>query len=100
MTWCNKTSVFGMGGGKHPDNFPYHYYKWRGTERMEGNDSHSFDAEGALIQALAVSKKITLCNILGCYGQKSVSADKQPLIPNNKPKVNHRTHGSQFVSEN
>jgi hypothetical protein len=34
----------GMGGGRRPEDYPYHYYHWMNTERPEGNDSHSFGA--------------------------------------------------------
>ena len=81
MTLCDQTTVFGMGGGQRPDDFPYHYYEWMETERSEGNDSHSFGAEEALIHTLAAyKKKITLCNITGCFGYRSPLPEHKPLI--------------------
>eukprot|EP00241_Pyramimonas_parkeae_P007084 CAMPEP_0114242252 /NCGR_PEP_ID=MMETSP0058-20121206/10064_1 /TAXON_ID=36894 /ORGANISM="Pyramimonas parkeae, CCMP726" /LENGTH=311 /DNA_ID=CAMNT_0001354827 /DNA_START=689 /DNA_END=1624 /DNA_ORIENTATION=+ len=67
-TLCEKTTLFGFGGGGSPEGFPFHYFNWMGTERQFGNEMHSFEAEEALLRTLADLGEITMCDIEGCVG--------------------------------
>eukprot|EP00240_Pyramimonas_obovata_P005417 CAMPEP_0118943782 /NCGR_PEP_ID=MMETSP1169-20130426/39024_1 /TAXON_ID=36882 /ORGANISM="Pyramimonas obovata, Strain CCMP722" /LENGTH=385 /DNA_ID=CAMNT_0006889113 /DNA_START=132 /DNA_END=1286 /DNA_ORIENTATION=+ len=78
---CKRLTVFGIGAAwtepgraqgwrrNNADPIPYQYYKWKHTERQDGNPTHSFEAERALVEAMAAEGMLHWCTPEGCkYG--------------------------------
>eukprot|EP00899_Mesostigma_viride_P020177 jgi/Mesvir1/28160/Mv04722-RA.1 len=73
---CDRVTVYGFGKGR--GNGPYQYYTLHGTERRKGNPVHSFTAEKALVEALAESDHLLLCD------------DGSPKDCGMQPRASHR----------
>uniref|UniRef100_A0A7S2SWJ5 beta-galactoside alpha-(2,6)-sialyltransferase n=1 Tax=Chloropicon primus TaxID=1764295 RepID=A0A7S2SWJ5_9CHLO len=58
---CENVTVYGMGGSRFAGEYPYHYYKFRGTELTTGYSGHLFDVEKALVAQYAKRGYLTLC---------------------------------------
>ena len=61
LALCGRVSVYGMGGSRYAGEYPYHYYKFKGTELVKGYSGHMFETEKALVRLLADRAHITLC---------------------------------------
>ena len=62
---CKSINVYGIGGAWGRTT-PYQYYQFMHTERNNGNPTHSFGAEQALVLNLAHHGVIKMCTNRGC----------------------------------
>mmetsp|Transcript_19042 Transcript_19042/g.36359 ORF Transcript_19042/g.36359 Transcript_19042/m.36359 type:complete len:266 (+) Transcript_19042:296-1093(+) len=62
---CKSITTFGIGG-TWTATTPYQYYTFLHSERPDGNPTHSFSAEQALVRHLADSGIIRMCTSKGC----------------------------------
>ncbi len=67
-----------MGGSRHAGNYPYHYYKFRGTELKTGYSGHLFDVEKALVAQYSARGYLTMCGPGDAKQCASLSVSEHP----------------------
>ena len=75
---CRRVTLYGMGTVNVPD-VPYHYFAGVGS-RKKGNPVHSFDAESALLDALAWENRVEHCK----YRTRDIVAHGTQVLSNLK----------------
>jgi len=76
LSLCNNVSVYGMAGTRFPGEFPYHYYKFHGTELKMGYSGHMFNIETELLSFLGRQGILTVCSAdsaTDCHAEGSMA---------------------------
>ena len=97
-TVCKRVTTYGLGTVDVPD-VPYHYFQGKVGFRTEGTSVHSFDAESALLDAMAFENKIEQCKYLP---QDAVPHEKQVIssLKTNFTELQQHQYSNRFCGWN